>query len=209
MNHKIYFSKTSKKLMSCVKFNVRATIENDRRRCWSSVATFVYDQQRSFSDTFGEDNWHVSQLDVREHYYQLRNFYFLSWNDQQWVEDNGLNSKIAFAIFEFKMAAMADRPFDWSWFSYGLVILLDLIVLFHFPTPKCSGSEKKEKNMIFILFLFTSLPTLQKWSGKDPGNYKSIKGHLSVIQSTTGSYHCCSRASDFRRYTSHPSGYRD
>ena len=35
--------------------------------------------------------------------------------------------------------------------------------------------------MIFILFLFTSLPTLQKWSGKDPGNYKSIKGRLIII----------------------------
>ena len=32
---------------------------------------------------------------------------------------------------------------------------------------------------------------------------------VRVIQSTTGSYHCCSRASDFRRYTSHSSGYRD
>ena len=32
---------------------------------------------------------------------------------------------------------------------------------------------------------------------------------VRVIQSTTGSYHCCSRASDLRRYTSHPSGYRD
>ena len=27
------------------------------------------------------------------------------WNDQQLVEDNGLNSKLAFAIFEFKMVA--------------------------------------------------------------------------------------------------------
>ena len=34
---------------------------------------------------------------------------------------------------------------------------------------------------IFILFLFTSLLTLQKWSGKDPGNYKSIKGRLSSV----------------------------
>ena len=32
---------------------------------------------------------------------------------------------------------------------------------------------------------------------------------VSVIQSTTGSYHCCSRASDLRMCTSHPSGYRD
>ena len=32
---------------------------------------------------------------------------------------------------------------------------------------------------------------------------------VRVIQSTTGNYHCCSRASDVRRYTSHPSGYRD
>ena len=55
MNHKIYFSKTSKKLMSCVKFNVRTTGENDRRRCWSSVATFVYDQQSSFPDTFWQN----------------------------------------------------------------------------------------------------------------------------------------------------------
>ena len=32
---------------------------------------------------------------------------------------------------------------------------------------------------------------------------------LRVIQSTTGMYQCCSRASDLRMYTSHPSGYRD
>ena len=37
-------------------------------------------------------NWHLSQLDVREHYYQLRNLYFLRWNDQKLVADNGLNS---------------------------------------------------------------------------------------------------------------------
>ena len=72
---------------------------------------FTINSVRSLT-LFGKTNGHLSQLDVREHYYQLRNLYFLSWNDQQWVEDNGLNSKIAFAIFEFKMAATADRPFD-------------------------------------------------------------------------------------------------
>ena len=55
--------------------------------------------------------------------------------------------------------------------------------------------------MIFILFLFTSLPTLQKWSGKDPGNYKSIKGRLRECNTVQYSYywltlwsptqHCC------------------
>ena len=32
---------------------------------------------------------------------------------------------------------------------------------------------------------------------------------VRVIQSTTRSYHCCSRASDLRMYISHPLGYRD
>ena len=32
---------------------------------------------------------------------------------------------------------------------------------------------------------------------------------VRVIQSTTGIYQCCSRASDLRMYISHPSGYRD
>ena len=53
-----------------------------------------------------------------------------------------------------------------------------------FPDSLMLGFRKKNNNRIFILFLFTSLPTLQKWSGKDPGNYKSIKGRLSEKETT-------------------------
>ena len=74
----------------------------------------------------------------------------------------------------------------------------------------CQTPKKKEKKSSLVSYR-------QKWFWNFLSDSKKKKKKVqvlriffvSVIQSTKGSYHCCSRASDLTRYTSHPSGYRD
>ena len=92
------------------------------------------------------------------------------------------------------------RPLQFNYLSYKLFL----------EKKSCQTPKKKRKK--------SHLWCLMDESGFEifcqaPKKKKKVQVlrifFVSVIQSTTGSYHCCSRASDLRRYTSHPSGYRD
>ena len=93
------------------------------------------------------------------------------------------------------------RPLQFNYLSYELFL------------EKKSLSDSKKNNNKSRLWCLTDESGLEIFC-QTPKKIK-IKVQVlriffvRVIQSTTGSYQCCSRASDLRRYTSHPSGYRD
>ena len=94
---------------------------------------------------------------------------------------------------------MKVRPLQFNYLSYELFL----------EKKSCQTPKKKEKKVIFgVLRTKVVLKFSVRLQKKKKVQVLRIF-FVSVIQSTTGSYHCCSRASDLRRYTSHPSGYRD
>ena len=90
------------------------------------------------------------------------------------------------------------RPLQFNYLSYKLFL----------EKKSCQTQKKKKKKSSLVSYG-------RKWFWNFLSDSKKKKVQVlriffvRVIQSTTGSYHCCSRASDLRRYTSHPSGYRD
>ena len=91
------------------------------------------------------------------------------------------------------------RPLQFNYLSYKLFL----------EKKSCQTPKKKEKKVIFgVLRTKVVLKFSVRLQKKKKVQVLRIF-FVSVIQSTTGSYHYCSRASDLRRYTSHPSGYRD
>ena len=89
------------------------------------------------------------------------------------------------------------RPLQFNYLSYEL-----------FLEKKFCQTPKQKKKKVTFSVLRTKL--VLKFSVRLQKKKKVLRiFFVRVIQSTTGSYHCCSRASDLRRYTSHPSGYRD
>ena len=93
------------------------------------------------------------------------------------------------------------RPLQFNYLSYKLFL----------EKKSCQTPKKKKKKVTFgvlrtkmVSNFFFRLPKKKE---------KKVQVlrifFVRVIQSSTGSYHCCCRASDLRRYTSHPSGYRD
>ena len=90
------------------------------------------------------------------------------------------------------------RPLQFNYLSCELFL----------EKKSCQTPKKKEKKVIFgVLWTKVVLKFSVRLQKKKVQVLRIF--FLSVIQSTTGSYHCCSRASDLRRYTSHPLGYRD
>ena len=91
------------------------------------------------------------------------------------------------------------RPLQFNYLSYKLFL----------EKKSCQTPKKKEKKVTFgVLRTKVVLKFSVRLQKKKKVQVLRIF-FIRVIQSTTGSYHCCSRASDLRRYTSHPSGYRD
>ena len=93
------------------------------------------------------------------------------------------------------------RPLQFNYLSYELFL----------EKKSCQTPKKKKKKVIFgVLRTKVVLKFSVRLQKKKEKKVQVLKiFFVSVIHSTTGSYHCCSRASDLRRYTSHPSGYRD
>ena len=91
------------------------------------------------------------------------------------------------------------RPLQFNYLSYELFL----------EKKSCQTPKKKKKSHLWCLTDESGF----KIFCQTPKKKKKVQVlrifFVSVIQSTTGSYHCCSRVSDLRRYTSHPSGYRD
>ena len=88
------------------------------------------------------------------------------------------------------------RPFQFNYLSYELFL----------EKKSCQTPKKKKKSHLWCLTDESGFEIFCQ----TPKNVQVLKiFFVRVIQSSTGDYHCCSRASDLRRYTSHPSGYRD
>ena len=105
--------------------------------------------------------------------------------------------------------------------SIFLFVLLNVCLLGHSNLITCLTSffwkknpvrlQKKEKKVTFgVLRTKVVLKFSVRLQKKNKNKVQVLRKFFErVIQSTTGSYHCCSRASDLRMYISHPSGYRD
>ena len=103
-------------------------------------------------------------------------------------------------IFTKQIFATNMGPLQFNYLSYELFL----------EKKSCQTPKKKKKKVIFGVL---RTKVVLKFSVRLQKKKKKVQVlrifFVSVIQSTTGSYHCCSRASDMRRYTSHPSGYRN
>ena len=93
------------------------------------------------------------------------------------------------------------RPLQFDYLSYKLFL----------EKNTCQTPKKKKKKVTFgVLRTKVVLKFSVRLQKKKKKKVQVLRiFFVRVIQSTTGSYHCCSRASDVGRYTSHPSGYRD
>ena len=90
------------------------------------------------------------------------------------------------------------RPLQFNYLSYKLFL------------EKKSSKKKEKKSPLWCLTDESGFEIFCQTPKKKKKKVQVLRiFFVRVIQSTTGSYHCCSRASDLRRYTSHPSGYRD
>ena len=108
-------------------------------------------------------------------------------------------SRAEFNVFVLDIFSSRLRPLQFNYLSYKLFL----------EKKSCQTPKKKEKKVTFgVLRTKVVLKFSVRLQKKKKVQVLRIF-FVRVIQSTTGSYHCCSRASDLRRYTSHPPGYRD
>ena len=108
--------------------------------------------------------------------------------------------KVLSESYPMKTNVTGFRPLQFDYLSYELFL----------DKKSCQTPKKKKKKVTFGVL---RTKVVLKFSVRLQKKKKKVQVlrifFVRVIQSTTGSYHCCSRASDLRRYTSHPSGYRD
>ena len=87
------------------------------------------------------------------------------------------------------------RPFQFNYLSYKLFL----------EKKSCQTPKKVKKSHLWCLTDESGFEIFCQTPKKKKKVQVLRIFFVRVIQSSTGSYHCCSRASDLRRYTSHPS----